>query len=89
MDFACRRLENESELFQEEIGFIMLLRMMRRRRVQKQNKQNDKFWRRQIFKERKWRGTFNTLYRELHLRMSPVRFQHLLSIVENPTNVAN
>ena len=38
MHFPCRRLENEVQLFQEEFGFIMLLRMTRRRRVQKQNK---------------------------------------------------
>lgn len=70
----------------------LLISILARRRKQKQKKRRShRFWVRDIFKNRVEKGAFNSLIPELrlhdreyfyrYLRMSPERFEHLLSMI--------
>ena len=82
---ACRR---RSLL----LALLTLVIRRCRRRQEENRKQNRRFWVRKIFtEERKERGEWENLFRELsnddreyyyrYLRMSPERFEHLFNLV--------
>ena len=84
--------DSSGDEFDDMILMFMLLRRRKRRlRLQKKKKKR-KMWVRDIFKGREKQGVYNNLVQEMHLgdresyfrymRMSPDRFQHLLSLIE-------
>lgn len=70
---------------------LLLLRNRRAKRIREQQKYKKDIWVRRIFAERRAKGEYCTLIREMRLfdheyffkqfRMTPARFDHLLSLV--------
>ena len=79
---------DEASLLEDEEELLLLLLMLQKRQRKPRKR---RFWIRNIFLQRKTRGTFRTLFQELlqdkelffrYHRMTPSRFEHLLSLVE-------
>ena len=81
--------DSDVELQDEEDLFLLLLL---RKRQNRRKPRKRRFWVRDIFLQRQIHGTFHTLFQELlqdrelffrYHRMTPTRFEHLLSLVED------
>ena len=81
--------EQDEEL--EELFLYFYFRKRIKKKLLQRNKRKRRFWVRDIFLQRDRFGVFHTLYQELkqdreyyyrYLRMSPERFSHLLSLVQ-------
>ena len=79
---------DEASLLEDEEELLLLLLLQKRQRKPRKRR----FWIRNIFLQRETRGTFRTLFQELlqdkelffrYHRMTPSRFEHLLSLVED------
>ena len=85
---VCVMMMDEASLLEDEEELLLLLLLQKRQRKPRKRR----FWIRNIFLQRETRGTFRTLFQELlqdkelffrYHRMTPSRFEHLLSLVED------
>ena len=89
---ASKLLKEFKDAWEDDLITIILLRRYRRKRKLRELQMMTKrrFWVRDIYLNRPTLGAYGTLFKELHadreyffryIRMSPDRFQHLLSLV--------